>query len=129
MASALPRSTRTATLEGIEPADIDLPLVARLLGITPKSVRAGIGNTHPDVSPCHDAPFRCRHCRRYATSSGIAPFLQRPALRSRIAWPSLVLSLPEDATPDLPATARPLAATVTHLRVFRTLCDGAVLKA
>ena len=117
--------------EGIEPAEVDVPLVARLLGIPQRSVRTGIGNAHPDVSPClrccprcltrgyhgvlhqlerharcpihhsplrtacphcgrlsHyrldaqllDAPFRCRHCRRYATSSNIAPFLQRPAL-------------------------------------------------
>ena len=130
--------------EGIEPADIDVPLVARLLGITQRSVRAGIGKTHTDVSPClrccprcltlgyhgvlhqlqrhahcpthrsplqtacghcgrtsHyrldaqllDAPFRCRHCRRYVTSRGIGPFLQRPALalKDRVALTRAVL--------------------------------------
>lgn len=130
--------------EGIAPADVDVPLVARLLGITQKSVRAGIGRACTDASRClrccprcltlgyhgmlhqleghgrcpihrgplqtacrHcartsnyrldaqllDAPFRCRHCRRYYTSSGIAPFLHRPGLapKDRVAMTRAVL--------------------------------------
>ena len=131
--------------EGIAPRDIDVRGVAGLLGVTQRSVRAGLSCLVSDVSRCvrycprcialgyhgalhqleryvncpahgiaiqaacrHcarasaywldaqllDAPFRCRHCRRYYTASGIAPSTKPPALAlsERVAVTRAVLS-------------------------------------
>lgn len=124
---------------GIEPCDVDVRGVARLLRVTQRSVRSGVAR--PGVAgtqclrfcprcvalgyhgaahqierfgrcPAHDcpietvcrqcgrtsgfrldaqlldAPFRCRHCRRYYTTNGFAPRLGHPALslKERIAF-------------------------------------------
>ena len=131
--------------EGIALAEIDVVLVARLLGVTQRRVRAGIGRVSAGTSKsvrfcprcltlayhavlhqlerfgrcpihgiplqaaCHgctrtsqyrldaqllDAPFRCRHCRRYYTSSGTAPCFRHAALslKNRMAITRAVLS-------------------------------------
>ncbi len=53
------RSGELDPYAGIEPFEVDVPVVARMLGITHKRVREGIGNQHPHVCPFLRSCARC----------------------------------------------------------------------